>query len=145
MNILVSACLMGVECRYNGKGEVFPSVAELMQTHTLIPVCPEIFGGLPTPRTPAERIGDRVVTEDGQDVTEAFFRGAEQVKKLAELYGCTRAILKERSPSCGCGEIYDGSFQRKLIKGEGITAEYLKQHGILVAGETNFKDKKGFL
>lgn len=136
---------MGVCCRYNGKGEVFPAVAELMKYHTLIPVCPELFGGLPTPRTPAERAGNRVMTKDGLDVTKEFYRGAEQTEKLARLYGCTRAILKERSPSCGCGEIYDGSFQEKRIKGDGITAEYLKQRGILVAGETNFKDKEGFL
>ena len=101
MNILVSACLLGTPCRYNGKGVLAPEVRALMEEHHLIPVCPEILGGLATPRTPAERKGDRVVTKDGADVTKAYERGAKEVLRLARLFGCQAAVLKERSPSCG--------------------------------------------
>lgn len=145
MRILVSACLLGVCCRYNGGGEAESSIVELMQEHELIPVCPEIMGGLPTPRTPAERIGEQVITKDGQDVTEAYQRGAAETLKLARRYDCTRAILKERSPSCGSGRIYDGTFSGKQINGYGVTAELLEKNGIQTAGESNFAAKEGFL
>lgn len=135
MKILVSACLLGVNCRYDGTGEMRESVKELMKDHQLIPVCPEILGGLKTPRCPAERQGDRVVTRDGEDVTEGYRRGAEETLKLAELFECSAAILKERSPSCGCGKIYDGTFTKTLKDGDGITAQLLKAHGIPVLGD----------
>lgn len=135
MNILVSACLLGVECRYNGKGVLKTEVKALMEKHHLIPVCPEIMGGLATPRTPAERSGGRVITGDGEDVTCAYEKGAAQVLKLARLYGCRAAILKERSPSCGSGQIYDGSFTGRLTEGEGVCAGLLKERGIRVYGE----------
>ncbi|MDO4329400.1 MAG: DUF523 domain-containing protein [Lachnospiraceae bacterium] len=145
MKILVSACLLGICCRYNGEGELDPQVAELMKEHQLIPVCPEILGGLPTPRVPAERLGNQVITKENQDVTEAYARGAAETLKLAKLYGCTRAILKERSPSCGSGRIYDGTFSRKQIDGYGVTAELLEKNGIQTAGESNFAEREGFL
>ncbi|MDO5348551.1 MAG: DUF523 domain-containing protein [Lachnospiraceae bacterium] len=145
MKILVSACLLGVCCRYNGEGELDPQVAALMKEHQLIPVCPEILGGLPTPRVPAERLGNQVITRENQDVTEAYTRGAAETLKLAKLYGCTRAILKERSPSCGSGRIYDGTFSRKQIDGYGVTAELLEKNGIQTAGESNFAGIEGFL
>lgn len=145
MKILVSACLLGVCCRYNGGGERNPAVAELLTEHQLIPVCPEIMGGLPTPRMPAERLGQRVITKEAQDVTEAYRKGAEETLKLARVYGCTRAILKERSPSCGSGRIYDGTFSRTQIDGYGVTAELLEKNGIQTAGESNFAGKEGFL
>ena len=99
MNILVSACLMGVKCRYNGGGELVPGIRELMERCHPVPVCPEIMGGLATPRTPAERQDGRVVTQDGEDVTGAYLRGAEEAVRLAKLFGCRYALLKERSPS----------------------------------------------
>ena len=136
MKILVSACLLGVRCRYDGKSKPHPAVERLMEQHTLIPVCGEIFGGLPTPRVSAERQGARVVTADGRDVTAAYRRGAEEVLRLAERYGCTAAILKERSPSCGSGRIYDGTFTGTLADGWGVTAELLRDHGICVIGES---------
>lgn len=136
MNILVSACLLGVECRYNGKGELDPQVKALLDSHHLIPVCPEIMGGLATPRTPAERRDGRVVTRDGQDVSLAYEKGAAQTLKLAKLYGCSAAVLKERSPSCGSGRIYDGTFTRQLTDGEGVCAGLLRAHGINVYGES---------
>ncbi|MCC8026495.1 MAG: DUF523 domain-containing protein [Clostridium sp.] len=136
MNILVSACLLGVECRYNGKGVLEPELKKLMGKHHLIPVCPEIMGGLATPRTPAERRSGRVITKDGTDVTGAYEKGAAQVLKLARLYGCRAAVLKERSPSCGKGVIYDGTFTGTLTEGDGVCGEYLDAHGIKVYGES---------
>lgn len=136
MKILVSACLLGVRCRYDGKSKPHPAVERLMEQHTLIPVCGEILGGLPTPRVSAERQGERVVTADGRDVTAAYRRGAEEVLRLAKLYGCKAAVLKERSPSCGSGRIYDGTFTGTLTDGWGVTAELLRDHGICVIGES---------
>lgn len=136
MRILVSACLLGVACRYDGKSKPHPGVLALQEQHQLIPVCGEIFGGLPTPRVPAERVGERVLTEDGRDVTAEYTRGAEEVLALARRMDCRAALLKERSPSCGSGEIYDGSFSRRLIPGDGVTAELLRKQGIAVFGES---------
>lgn len=134
--ILVSACLLGVNCRYNGTGQEMEAVTALMEDYELIPVCPEVFGGLSTPREPAEQKDGRVIARDGRDVTEQFARGAEEALKLAKLYGCRCAVLKERSPSCGYGEIYDGSFGKKLVPGNGIAAGLLAEHGIRVLGES---------
>lgn len=108
--ILVSACLLGVNCRYAGDGKLIPEMRELMEVAQLVPVCPEVLGGLPTPRTPAERRGEQVIMRDGTDVTAQFRRGAQEALQLAKLFGAKTAVLKERSPSCGSGEIYDGSF-----------------------------------
>ena len=136
MTILVSACLLGCPCRYDGKSKPNAAVLSLMAEHTLIPICPEQMGGLATPRPPAERKGDGVFTENDTAVTAQYRRGAEEALRLARLYGCTCAILKERSPSCGSGEIYDGRFSRTLIEGDGVTAALLKQNGIAVYGES---------
>ncbi len=134
--ILISACLLGVGCRYDGASKAYPGVERLMERYELIPVCPEQMGGLPTPRDPAERQGERVSTRSGKDVTEAYRRGAAEALRLAEAFSCTAAVLKERSPSCGKGEIYDGSFSRTLIPGSGVTAELLAHQGIRVLGES---------
>lgn len=136
MTLLVSACLLGLPCRYDGAAKPAPQVLELMAEHRLIPVCPEQLGGLPTPRPPAECRDGRVINRAGWDVTAEYVRGAESALKLARLYGCRGAILKERSPSCGCGYIYDGSFSGTLIPGDGVTARLLKAHGIPVTGES---------
>ncbi len=108
----------------------------LQNRHELIAVCPECDGGLPTPRIPSERCGKRVLNQNGQDVTDAYFLGARRALEAALAHGCTLAILKERSPSCGSGKIYDGTFSRALIDGDGVTAEVLKQNGIEVIGES---------
>lgn len=136
--ILVSACLLGLPCRYDGTEKGHPDVISLLTRDdlTLIPVCPEQLGGLPTPRPPAERHGDRVISRDGADVTEQYRRGAQQTLRLAQMYGCDCAVLKERSPSCGAGQIYDGSFSGMLTEGDGVTAELLRRHGIAVLGES---------
>ncbi len=135
MNVLISACLMGVYCRYNGERRAMDGLAELMEKHTLIPVCPETLGGMPTPREPSEIRDGRVYSKSGADVTEFYERGAAETVRLARLYGCEWAILKERSPSCGSGIIHDGGFSGGLAAGDGIAAAALKKAGVTVLGE----------
>ena len=138
MKILISACLLGACCRYDGASKAHPLAALLAERHTLVPVCPEQLGGLPTPRPPAERRGGRVVTQSG-DVTEQYLRGAEETLELCKLLGCEAAVLKERSPSCGRGQVYDGTFSGTLTAGDGVTAELLAAHGIPVYGESQIE------
>lgn len=140
MNLLISACLMGVRCRYDGGKKPLDRLEQLIDKHVLIPVCPEVLGGLPTPRVPAERIGDKVVTKDGRDVTANYQQGAEEALRLARMAGCTHALLKERSPSCGCGVIYDGTFSGGLCKGDGVCGALLKANGIEVLGESRVQE-----
>ena len=142
MYILVSACLLGMPCRYDGTGKREAGLEKLReQGHTLIPVCPEVLGGLPIPRPPAERQPDgRVITQKGQDVTNQYRAGAQRALELAQVHGCTLAVLKERSPSCGRGQIYDGTFSHTLISGSGVTAQLLEVHGIPVYGESQNKN-----
>ena len=104
MKILVSACLLGIDCKYNGKNNKNGKIIELLKDHELIPVCPEIMGGLPTPRIPAEIHQNKVIAKDGKDVTKQYQKGAKETLKIAKLYNCHIAILKEKSPSCGCGK-----------------------------------------
>jgi uncharacterized protein YbbK (DUF523 family) len=132
---LCSACLLGIKCRYDGKSARNRKVIMLLKAETLIPVCPEQLGGLPTPREPAEIRGERVFTRSEKDVTENFERGAKEVLKIAKLYGIKEAIMKQGSPSCGSGRIYDGTFSGKTIKGDGITTAVLKENGIKVITE----------
>ena len=135
-NILVSACLLGVACRYDGKRKPNEAVIALKEKYNLIPVCPEIMGGLPTPRLPSEIRGETVIMENGEDVTDKYSKGAEETLRLARLFGCGKAVLKEKSPSCGSGRIYDGTFSKTLTEGNGVTAGMLLANGIRVAGET---------
>lgn len=141
MNILISACLLGVNCRYDATSKTIPELEELMSKHTLIPVCPEQLGGLTTPRSPAEIKEDLVISKDSVDVTEEFIKGAEETLKIARIYNCKYAILKERSPSCGSEKIYDGTFSKNIIDGDGFTAKLLKQNGIIVIGESEISSK----
>jgi len=140
MKILISACLLGVCCRYDGASKDYPDIAELAKQHTLIPVCPEQLGGLPTPRSPSERQGARVISVSGTDVTEQYRRGAQEALRLCKLLGCEAAVLKEKSPSCGSGQIYDGTFSGTLAAGDGVTAELMRAHGIPVYGESRIKE-----
>ena len=135
--ILVSACLVGICCRYKGDGKRDEEIVALATEHTLIPVCPEQLGGLPTPRDPAEQQGASVISKTGREVTEQYERGAEAALNIAQLYGVRLAILKSRSPSCGSGQIYDGSFSGKLVPGNGKCAALLKKNGIRVFSEEN--------
>ena len=146
--IIVSACLAGLESRYNGKHKENRSIKRLVSEGKAIPICPEQAGGLPTPRAPAEIINGtgfdvlggkaQVRNFEGEDVTEFFLRGASQVLKLAEITGCKKAILKDKSPSCGTGEIFDGTFTGTLKEGQGVTAALLTREGIEVVNENDF-------
>lgn len=140
MRVLVSACLLGVSCRYDGQSKAYPLMDELCRRHEVVPVCPEIFGGLPTPRVPAERQGERVATKTGGDVTAEYRRGAEEAVRLAQTLGCTVAVLKERSPSCGSRQVYDGTFTGTLTEGFGVAAERLMAAGIRVIGESELAE-----
>lgn len=135
-NLIISACLIGCKTRYSGKTSELPELEELKKRYHLIPVCPEQLGGLATPRDPAEQRGDRVVTVKGEDVTAQFTAGAEEVLRLAKLFDCDTAILKERSPSCGYGRVYDGTFSGTLTDGSGLTAGLLAENGIRILGES---------
>ena len=134
--LLVSACLLGAPCRYDGKSKPLAGIERLRETYELVPVCPEQEGGRPTPRTPSERRGEAVVMQDGTDVTAQYRRRPEAALALCRREGCTAALLKERSPSCGSGAIYDGSFTHTLIPGDGVTAELLRQNGVRIYGES---------
>lgn len=136
-NVLISACLIGVNCRYDGNNNYKEKVERLKEKYNLIPVCSELFGGLKTPRTPAERLQEKIITRDGEDVTYQYTKGAEEVLKVAKFYNAKLAILKERSPSCGFGKIYDGTFSKTLIEGNGVTADLLFKNGIEVIGENS--------
>ncbi len=133
--ILVSACLLGICCRYDGESKPNQDVIKLREKFTLIPICPEVDGGLPTPRTPSEGVGDRVLMRDGKDVTDNFRLGAELALERARTFSCSAAVLKARSPSCGSNIIYDGSFSGTLTEGDGVAAKLLKENGIDVYTE----------
>ena len=136
--LLISACILGVSCRYDGKSKpciVDEKLDKLIAKYELVPFCPEIYGGLPTPRTPSERVGERVLMKDGTDVTYQYKRGAEEACRLCGELGIKYALLKARSPSCGVGRIYDGSFSMALTEGDGVCAEMLRAQGIAVFSE----------
>jgi uncharacterized protein YbbK (DUF523 family) len=143
--LLISACLLGVACNHEGRGSPRAVVEELGRRYRLIPVCPEVLGGLSTPRPAAELAGGDgvavlageavVVNVDGHDVTAAYRRGAEAAVMLARSTGVTRAVLKARSPSCGSSRIYDGTFSRRLVDGQGVTAAALRAAGIEVCSD----------
>ena len=142
MKVLISACLLGVRCRYDGGDSRNEAAIKQQKKYEFVPVCPEESGGLPTPRPPAEIIGGdgdavlngkaKVMTVDGTDVTDAYLKGARHALEVALSNGATHVILKARSPSCGCGDIYDGTFSGNLTSGDGVTTALLKRHGITV-------------
>ncbi len=136
--ILCNACLLGINCKYDGTSNKNKKVLKLAKNFILIPVCPEILGGLPIPREPSERKGKKVITKSGKDVTKYFEKGAREVLKICKILKIKKAILKQKSPSCGCGKIYDGTFSGKLIKGDGVTAKLLKKNKIKVFTEEDF-------
>jgi uncharacterized protein YbbK (DUF523 family) len=133
--IIVSACLVGICCRYDGAGKPCEAVMRLVAEGRAVQVCPEQLGGLTTPRPPAEIVAGRVIRKDGVDVTAAFQRGAREALKLAQMVGAKAAILKARSPSCGSGKIYDGSFSGQLVDGNGVFAGLCKHDGMEVKTE----------
>jgi uncharacterized protein YbbK (DUF523 family) len=143
--LIISACLLGVACNHEGRGSPRAVVEDLERRYRLVPVCPEVLGGLPTPRAAAELSGGdgaavlaggaAVLNTDGADVTAAYRRGAEAAVALARSTGATRAVLKARSPSCGSSRIYDGTFSRRLVDGQGVTAAALRAAGLEVCSD----------
>ncbi len=134
---IVSACLAGINCRWDGEARPCQKVVDLVKQGKAIPVCPEQLGGLTTPRTPAEQKNDKVFTKTGEDVTYQFEKGAEEAVKIALLANCDEAVIKSKSPSCGCGKVYDGTFSGKLIYGDGVFAKILKKNNIKVYSEND--------
>ena len=137
--ILISACLIGDKCKYNGGDNKNPLIEKLLEQYELIPFCPEVEGGLKTPRDPAEIIGERVKTELGRDVSFQYNRGADLASNICLYLDIKVAILKETSPSCGVNEIYDGTFSHRKIKGQGITTKRLRQMGVRVISENDIE------
>jgi len=145
---LISACLLGIKCRWNGKDNKFTKALDLLEHEIMLPVCPEQLGGLPTPRACQEIQGGtgldvlekkaKVMNENGDEVTEQFIKGAEQTLKIAQLFGVKEFIGKSLSPSCSCSKIFDGTFSGRLLKGNGITSELLMQNGIKIRDVDDF-------
>ena len=138
--LLISACLLGENCKYSGGNNYDPLTEALRERFELVPVCPERLGGLTSPRDPAERVGDRVLSRAGEDWTAAFRLGAEKALEIARQEGVTRAVLKERSPSCGCGAVYDGTFTGTVVPGDGVAAELLRGSGVSIRGESRIRE-----
>ena len=137
--VLVSACILGADCKYNGGNNYRDGIFDLFTKYNVIPVCPETAGGLERPREPSEKVGNQVLSKSGKDVTAEFKKGADVTLKIAKKYSAAYAVLKAKSPSCGCGMIYDGSFSGNVIPGNGITAELLLNNGIKIYNETNWR------
>ena len=139
--LLISACLAGENCKYSGGNNFIgeTALASLGDKYELVSVCPEVMGGLSVPRCPCERIGARVMNERGEDVTAQFKAGAELTADICERHGIKKALLKEKSPSCGSGRIYDGTFSHTVIAGDGVTAQRLRALGIALYGESEIE------
>ncbi len=138
--LLVSACLAGIPCRYDGRANTVADIARWHAQGLVLAVCPEVLGGLPTPRIPCELRSKGVFDKNGTDRTEAFLKGAEKALDLALQAGVRTAVLKARSPSCGKGFVYDGTFSHTLCKGDGVFAGLLLKHGIVVCTEETFRE-----
>ena len=147
--LLISACLLGIPCRYDAKSKIGKfgreelsledALVRLCERYELVPFCPEIYGGLPTPRTPSERVGSLVLSRDGVDVTSEYRKGGECALMLCERMGIQHALLKAKSPACGVGKIYDGTHSGTLTDGNGVCAEMLLHAGVLVVNEDAFE------
>ncbi|BDU50981.1 hypothetical protein HLVA_15500 [Haliovirga abyssi] len=130
--ILVSSCLLGINCKYNGGNNSRKFLKEFLKKFCIVSICPEQLGGLSTPRVPAERFGEKVVNKKGEDVSLEFYNGAKEAGKIAKVTNAKYAMLKAKSPSCGFGKIYDGSFTGRLINGNGVAADFLEKKGIKI-------------
>ena len=139
--LLISACLAGENCKYSGGNNFIgeTALASLGDKYELVSACPEVMGGLSVPRIPCERIGARVMNERGEDVTAQFKAGAELTADICERQSIKKALLKEKSPSCGSGRIYDGTFSHTVIAGDGVTAERLRALGVTLCGESEIE------
>ena len=134
-NIIVSACLLGVNCKYNGGNNSCEKIIKLQEKYNIITICPEVDGGLTTPRIPSEIVGKKVINQAGLDVTKEYLKGASIALEKSLSNNVKLAVLKTKSPSCGCGLIYDGTFTHNLINGDGVTTKLLKEHNIQVYTE----------
>jgi len=141
--VLVSACLAGEPCRYDATAMPHPLVIQLVATGRAVCVCPEVLGGLPTPRESVELQAGRAICRSGGDVTAEFLAGAQAALELGLVRGCRRAIVKSRSPSCGCGRVYDGSFSGALVPGDGLFTKLLKEHGFNICTEVDLSESGG--
>lgn len=137
MKILISACLLGLSCRYDGRSREDKALIEALKGHELIPICPEIYGGLPTPRAASEIRGERVITDKGDDVTAEYLKGAGECVRLASVLGAEAAVLKDKSPSCGVGLIHNGRFDGGLVAGDGCAAAALRRAGLKVVSASS--------
>ena len=140
MKVLVSGCLLGENCKYNGGNNYSEKVATYIKGHEVISVCPECLGGLPTPRVPAEIVNGVVTNREGKVVDAEFRKGAEIALEIAKKEQIDVAILQSRSPSCGVKQIYDGTFSHTLVAGDGVTTKLFLENDILVLNENNFKE-----
>ncbi len=140
MKIMVSACLLGDNVKYDGTNNKNNDLIEFLKDYEIVKVCPEVLGGLSIPRVPAEILNDRVINKDGIDVTNEYINGASKTLEIAKNNNIKVAILKKNSPSCGSNTIYDGTFSHTIINGDGITARILKNNGIIVLNEDNYKE-----
>ena len=138
--ILVSACFLHEGYKYNGGANINEKIKGLVERYEFVLICPEVFGGLSTPRLPSEIVNDKVLNSIGEDVTKAFVNGAKKALELALENGCKKAILKAKSPSCGKGLIYDGSFSHTIIKGDGVAAKLLMENGIIIYTENEIEN-----
>ncbi len=136
--LLISACLLGTPCRYDGKTKKCDRAERLSEKFEFVPICPEVMGGLDTPRLPCEIKNGKAIRSDGKDMTAFYTRGAELALKIAKKENCKIAVLKEKSPSCGSHFIYDGTFSKNLIKGQGLTAKLLSKNNIQIFSEEEF-------
>ena len=139
--ILVSACLAGQYCRWDGGTNLVAEIRDLVDSGRAVTVCPEVSGGLPTPRLPSERLGAGVINSAGADVTAQFRKGAEEALRICLAHGCRLAVLKAKSPSCGKGVIHNGRFDGGLVPGNGVSAQLLMDHGIEVLTENEWMDR----
>lgn len=140
MKIAVSSCLLGINCKYNGKSNYNEEIIKLKEKYEIIPICPEVLGGLPTPRIPSEIINDKVINQEGIDVTKNYIDGANKALQILKDNNIKIVILKAKSPSCGKGEIYDGTFSHTIIEGNGITSQLFLDNNITIYNEINFKN-----
>ena len=140
--LLISGCLLGLCCRFDGRSKPLPKplLDRLRETFQLVPACPEQLGGLTTPREPSEKCGEQFRSQSGSDVTAQYQKGAAETLMLAQLFGCQKALMKEKSPSCGFGQIYDGTFTGTLVPGSGAAAELLFQNGIAIYSESHIEE-----
>lgn len=139
MKIGISSCLLGIQCKYNGKSNYNEDIIKLKEKYEIVPICPEVLGGLSIPRVPAEIINDKVINQQGIDVTQNYNQGALKALQILKANNVNIVILKSKSPSCGKGEIYDGTFSHTLIEGNGVTTKILLENNITVYNEHDYK------